>query len=245
MINLMTNRPRTATLFTLSAFLFCTAVWEEPGTLAQVELSHPSVVGGIPSVLGGIPSELTDDFDVLTRGALHEAFATPHQSNPEASPVIAVAPPALIDEVPPEFKPEGGNVQWIPGYWAWDEAQRDYIWISGVWRDAPPQRRWVPGYWDRQETGYRWVSGYWSEEIQQEVGYLPQPPASIDQGPSTTAPDEQHFYIPGNWQFQDNQYRWAAGYWYPNCRKLDLGSCKLRVDAAWLHLPVGLLGLRS
>ena len=208
MINLMTNRPRTATLFTLSAFLFCTALWENSAVLAQVVLSHPAVVAETPP-------ELADDFEVLTRGALHEAFASPHQSNPESSPIIAAAPPELIDEVPPEYKPEGGNVQWIPGYWAWGEAQNDYIWISGVWRDAPPERNWVPGYWDQTNAGYRWVSGYWAEEIQQEVGYLPQPPTSIDQGPSTVAPSEQHFYIPGNWQFQNDHYRWAAGYWSP------------------------------
>ena len=37
---------------------------------------------------------------------------------------------ALIDA--PEVKPEGENVEWIPGYWAWDDAEERYIWISGV-----------------------------------------------------------------------------------------------------------------
>ena len=46
----------------------------------------------------------------------------------------------MIDEVPPEYKPEGENVQWIPGYWAWDVAQSDFIWVSGLWRDVPPGR---------------------------------------------------------------------------------------------------------
>lgn len=211
MINLTTDRRRVATLFTLSTFLFCTAGWENSTILAQVALSHPSVVGDT------LP-ELTDDFDVLTRGPLHEAFASAHQSNPESSQSIVAAPPKLIDEVPPEYKPEGANVQWISGYWAWDEAQHDYIWISGIWRDAPPNRRWMPGYWDQANTGYRWISGFWAEETQHaqhEVGYLPQPPASIDQGPSTIAPSEQHFYVPGNWQYQNDRYRWATGHWQP------------------------------
>ena len=208
MINLTTNRPGTATLFALSALLFCTAAWDNSPAVAQVELSHPSVIAETPP-------ELPDDFDVLTRGSLHEAFASPHQSNPEASPVIAVAPPEPIDELPPEYKPEGVDVQWIPGYWAWDESQQDHIWISGVWRDAPPRRRWVPGYWDQTNAGFHWVSGFWAEENQQEVNYLPQPPASIDQGPSTVAPSEDHFYVPGSWQFQDERYRWAAGHWHP------------------------------
>ena len=208
MINLTTNRPGTATLLALSALLFCTAAWDNSPAAAQVELTHPSVIAETPP-------ELPDDFDVLTRGSLHEAFASPYQSNPEASPVIAVAPPEPIDELPPEYKPEGVNVQWISGYWAWDESQQDHIWISGVWRDAPPRRRWVPGYWDQADAGFHWVSGFWAEENQQEVNYLPQPPASIDQGPSTVAPSEDHFYVPGSWQFQDERYRWASGHWHP------------------------------
>ena len=248
MINLMTDRRRVATPLMLSAVLFCTVTWGNSTVFAQLELSNPLVVDStIPSnplVLAPSIPQVTEDFDVLTRGALHEAFAAPHQSNPESSPVIATAPPALIEEVPPEYKPEGNNVQWIPGYWAWDETQQDYIWISGVWRDVPPQRRWVPGYWDQTNTGYRWVAGLWAEENQQQLGYLPEPPASIDQGPSTLPPNENFFYIPGNWQFQNNQYRWAAGLWHPVEEKLDLDSSKLRVDTARLHLSVRLLGLR-
>ena len=159
--------------------------------------------------------EMPAEVDVLTRGPLHEAFATAHQSNPESSPFVAQAPPELIDEVPPEYKPEGNNVQWIPGYWAWDDAQEGFIWISGVWRDVPPQRRWVPGYWDQTNSGHRWISGFWAEETQQEMGYLPAPPETIDQGPSTAAPSEEHFYVPGNWQYQDERYRWLSGHWQP------------------------------
>ena len=237
MINLTTGHRRIATLLTLSTFLFCNAAWESSAAFAQLQLSAPSVFNETP---GSLP----EDFDVLTRGPLHEAFASPHQSNPESSPTIVAAPPEMINEVPPEFKPDGNNVQWIPGYWAWDESQQDYIWISGVWRDAPPQRRWMPGYWDQATTGYHWVSGFWAEETEQEVGYLPQPPASIDQGPSTVAPSEQHFYVPGNWEFQNDQYLWATGHWQPVAENWIWIPASLRVDAARMHLSVGLLGLR-
>ena len=78
MINLTTDRRRVATLFTLFALVFGTAAWDVTPVLAQLELSNPLVVQQpIPAPV------LTDEFEVLTRGPLHEAFASPHQSNPE------------------------------------------------------------------------------------------------------------------------------------------------------------------
>ena len=244
MINLMTHCRRVATLFvTTTALLVSAADAQEidnstllldeipSSVLEQLtpfgsELSPEIEPALTAPKLGGLPSataledyttmpQMPANVDVLTRGPLHEAFATAHQSTPESSPLVAQAPPELIDEVPPEYKPEGNNVQWIPGYWAWDDAQQDFIWISGVWRDVPPQRRWVPGYWDKADLFYRWVSGFWAEQTQQELGYLPQPPATIEQGPSTAAPNENHFYVPGNWHYQDDRYRWLSGHWQP------------------------------
>ena len=157
--------------------------------------------------------EVPEGLSVLTRGPLHEAFASVHQADPQPSALVLKTPPELIDEVPPEYKPDGNNVQWISGYWAWDDAQSDFIWISGIWRDVPPNRRWIPGYWDAEDDGHHWISGLWTEETQLELGYLPKPPASIDQGPSTMAPGEEYFYTPGNWTHQDGDYRWSAGHW--------------------------------
>jgi hypothetical protein len=160
-------------------------------------------------------SDVPNDLNVLARGPLHEAFASAHQADPQPSALVFKTPPELIDELPPEYKPDGNNVQWISGYWAWDDAQSDFIWISGIWRDVPPNRSWIPGYWDAEGNGYRWVSGIWMQETQMELGYLPEPPASIDQGPSTTAPGEEYFYVPGNWAHRDGNYRWLAGHWQP------------------------------
>src|SRR5436305_1769636 len=57
---------------------------------------------------------------VQTRGPVHEAFAGVVTFNPEPGVVVPKAPPESIQEVPPDQKPEGENVTWIPGYWAWD-----------------------------------------------------------------------------------------------------------------------------
>src|SRR5215471_16817919 len=59
--------------------------------------------------------------EVLTRGPVHEAFAEPATGRPEQSQVITKQPPEAIEELPPDQRPDGDNVQWIPGYWAWDD----------------------------------------------------------------------------------------------------------------------------
>src|SRR5205807_4620087 len=65
--------------------------------------------------------------EVMARGPVHEAFAEPTNTRPEPSPVIPKQPPDPVEELPPEQKPEGNNVQWISGYWAWDDATSDFL----------------------------------------------------------------------------------------------------------------------
>ncbi|MEM9410396.1 MAG: hypothetical protein AAGA30_04745 [Planctomycetota bacterium] len=168
------------------------------------------------SVLDSVANEFdAGEPEILLRGPLHEAFAETHQADPQPNPIVDATPPEAINEVPPEFKPEGSNVQWIPGYWAWDNAQDDFIWISGIWRDVPSNRRWVPGYWEPVESGHRWVAGLWAGLEQQDLNYLPTPPPSIDQGPSVASPSADYFYCPGNWEYRNNRYVWRTGHWQP------------------------------
>ena len=96
---------------------------------------------------------------VLTRGPVHEAFAAPVVHDPKAAPTIPKEPPAPIQEMPPDQKPAGQNIQWIPGYWSWDVSRNDFIWVSGIWREPPPNNQWVPGYWHQVEAGFQWVAG--------------------------------------------------------------------------------------
>lgn len=151
--------------------------------------------------------------EYLSRGPLHEAFATPYETVTEAGQWVDQTPPEAIEELPPEYRPEGDNVTWIPGYWDWDSQENDYIWISGLWRDIPPGQSWIPGYWEQNEGRYRRVSGFWADQDVQEIAYLPAPPDSLEQGPSSPAPDNNHFYIPGYWRYQNTDYQWVPGYW--------------------------------
>ena len=79
-------------------------------------------------------------YEVLTRGPVHEAFAEVAAASPEPGVVIPRQPPQPIEEQPPETRPEGENVVWLPGYWHWDDDRQDFLWVSGVWRAVPPGR---------------------------------------------------------------------------------------------------------
>ena len=150
---------------------------------------------------------------MLTRGPVHEAFAETVTFDPEPGIVVPKAPPAAIEELPPEQRPEGANVAWIPGYWAWDDERNDFLWVSGIWRDLPPGRQWVPGYWGQSAKGFQWTSGYWADAKASEVEYLPEPPATVEAGPNIAAPSPDQTWLPGCWVWQQGRYLWRPGFW--------------------------------
>jgi hypothetical protein len=155
----------------------------------------------------------SEGIEVLTRGPVHEAFAETISFDPEPGVLVPKPAPDPIEELPPEQKPEGANVDWIPGYWAWDDERTDYLWVSGVWRALPPGRQWVSGYWTNLDRGAQWTSGYWADAQTEEVVYLPEPPATVEEGPNVEAPSADHQWIPGSWVWQQNRYSWRPGFW--------------------------------
>ena len=153
------------------------------------------------------------DAQVLTRGPVHEAFAGIVTFNPEPGVVVPKAPPEAIEEIPPDERPEGDNVTWIPGYWAWDDERGDFLWISGIWRALPPGRQWIAGYWGQTADGYQWTSGYWADAAAKETTYLPEPPATVESGPNIEAPSSDYGWTPGCWVWRQQRYAWRPGYW--------------------------------
>jgi hypothetical protein len=151
--------------------------------------------------------------EVLTRGPVHEAFAGIVTFNPEPGVIVTKAPPVPIEEIPPGERPAGTNITWIPGYWAWDDERSDFLWVSGTWRALPPGRQWIAGYWGTVTDGYQWTSGYWADAAVEETTYLPKPPATVEDGPSTEAPSKDYGWTPGSWMYQQDRYAWSPGYW--------------------------------
>ncbi|HVK10189.1 MAG TPA: hypothetical protein VM597_15590 [Gemmataceae bacterium] len=149
----------------------------------------------------------------LTRGPVHEAFGQPVAFNPTAGIISPKAPPELVEELPPDQRPEGDNVAWISGYWHWDDEAKEFLWVSGIWRNLPPGRTWVPGYWGEATEGHQWVSGYWAAEQTTEVEYLPPPPETLETGPVGDAPTAESIWIPGCWMWQETRYLWRPGYY--------------------------------
>src|ERR1700730_15085078 len=88
-----------------------------PGAPAQAPPQPAPENGGQPEVT------------VRAHGPVHEAFAEPGSARPPPSPIVPKRPPEPIPEVPPDEKPDGANVQWIPGYWAWDDDSADFLWV--------------------------------------------------------------------------------------------------------------------
>ncbi|MGH3577734.1 MAG: hypothetical protein ACRDU0_09270, partial [Mycobacterium sp.] len=145
---------------------------------------------------------------------MHEAFAS---LTVEGAPtkLIAKRPPKPLDELPPEQKPDG-DVTWIGGYWAWDDDRNDFLWVSGTWRVAPPGKSWIAGYWRETGDNWQWVPGFWttaSQDTNQEMTYLPNPPAPPAEAPPGQPPVAESFWVPGNWVWTGTTYGWRAGYW--------------------------------
>jgi hypothetical protein len=173
------------------------------------------VFGGVVLASGIASAQESDEsgVEVQTRGPVHEAFAGAVSFNPEVGIIINQPPPELIEEIPPEQRPEGDNVSWIPGYWAWDEEPGGFLWISGIWRNLPPGREWIPGYWAEIDEGHQWTSGYWEDVENTEISYLPEPPRSLEVGPNIEAASNDQSWVPGNWVYRDDRYAWRGGYW--------------------------------
>ena len=190
-------------------------------TLIDPALPRPNVAAPVALHPDDLPpadaSTAVPDADVeaFARGPVHEAFADVYDLNPVTSAVIAKAPPAVVEELPPEQAPTGDNVQWISGYWNWDTEATDFIWVSGVWRNVPPGRRWVPGYWAEVMGGFQWVGGFWADAQVQELTYVPTPPPSLEVGPNVPPPGADQQWVPGNWTYVSNDYRWSPGYYTP------------------------------
>lgn len=153
----------------------------------------------------------------LTHGPLHEAYAAPSDNQPQPPLVVPRQPPPPIEELPANQRPDGDNVQWIPGYWGWDEDRQDFVWVSGFWRVPPPGRVWVAGRWTAAQGGFQWVPGFWQAAEQPTLQYLPPPPAPLEAAPSVPAPDADCIYSPGYWTWQTTRYVWHPGCWLP-CR---------------------------
>ena len=183
-----------------------------------------------------------NDTEVLARGPVHEGFAEPVDYRPQPGPIIAKKVPDPVEEAPPDQKPDGHDVRWIPGYWAWDAESNDYLWISGFWRDVPPGHRWVAGTWQQVAGGWQWSPGFWAADEVTSVNYVAPPPAPIDAGPSVPASQPTDIYVPGCWVWRQPRFLSAPWLLGGISAGLGLGAGPLRLHARRLCVHRGILG---
>src|SRR5262249_43373877 len=109
------------TRIAVAAILFGFYVYYVDCTPSQeVPRSQP---GGDP--VARAAKAIPKGLEVQARGPIPEAFASPW-TEPKATPLVGKKPPAPIEEMPPEEKPEG-DVAWIGGYFAWDDDRSDFM----------------------------------------------------------------------------------------------------------------------
>lgn len=162
----------------------------------------------------GVASAANGPIEPLVRGPVHEGYAEMMRLTPQPIPPVPAEPPQPIDEQPADVRPENPNAEWIPGYWGWDGESKQFVWVSGTWRVPPPGERWVPGYWTQTVQGAQRVPGFWVADDTQQINYLPPPPAYEDEGVDPASPPSPDlFWVPGIWNFVNNNYNWEPGYW--------------------------------
>jgi WXXGXW repeat (2 copies) len=77
---------------------------------------------------------------------------------------VNLAPPPLPYYEQPVIPAEG--YIWVPGFWAWDDAEADYYWVPGTWVEPPqPELLWTPAYWGWVDGRYLFHPGYWGREV--------------------------------------------------------------------------------
>ncbi len=192
------------------------------GVLASLLSASLAVSCGFFTQTPETPPETAEVPQVQSPPLQHEALFIGVASSRVLS--VLYPPPAPLSELPPETKPPGDDVVWIPGYWVWDTTRDDWQWVSGVWVHAPPGRRWTPGYWSVADDGWRWVHGFWA----------------IDPPPPPSAPPPAIAYAPNGNFFNDPGFGFFSGYgmWWPWYWNGPLHIHRRRDESAHL-LPCG------
>src|ERR1700682_2937689 len=88
-----------------------------------------------PEQLAAADPDVNKPVKPLTEGPLHEAFLSPAKDRDPVHVGKARAPP-IVER--PGVDPPDPRAQWIEGYWEWDPSRKDFTWVTGTWRVAPP-----------------------------------------------------------------------------------------------------------
>jgi hypothetical protein len=144
--------------------------------------------------------------------APHEVYRPPAKA--ASKEYIHKDPPRDI-ATRPGARPPGANYQWIDGYWEWDAARKDFVWVTGIWYAPPAGTFWVSGYWRRDPKGWFRVPGQWSGRRGPKLDWRQTgPPNDRVEESIGPAPGPDYFYVPGQYVPERDELVWKPGFWY-------------------------------
>ncbi|MGE0871146.1 MAG: IPT/TIG domain-containing protein [Kofleriaceae bacterium] len=110
-----------------------------------------------------------------------------------------------------KMAPRAGFV-WTQGHWDWQN--NDWKWIDGKWEPERAGKRWRNSKWAHQNGRWVYLPGQWMDD--------PSAPNARDGRPRQPPPPPQaerpakregYVWIPGRWDWQNNNWKWLAGRW--------------------------------
>jgi len=192
-------------LLALAAGCNKTKTEEAPAASASAAAADSTPAASASADVAPPPAVVSGDPDI----PLNEAVV----GTPPLPPDYAadIAPPAPVTEEQPP-SPEPGNV-WVPGYWWWSVPFHRYVWVSGAWRNPPPEQVWTPGEWVSSGDKYVWVPGFWATRgtpRPPQIGVAPPlPPVETFGAP----PSPGFVWTPGYYAWREERYVWVGGSW--------------------------------
>ena len=212
--------------------VFSGVVWLAAGS------SLRAAVGDDPPPLAGPVTSVARADRAASLPPLHEALSD--SEHPADRILVTKAPPPPIAERPTSAPPDA-RAQWVAGYWGWDPARDDFVWVGGRWVVPPPGRIWVNGRWERDARGWTRVAGVWSPRREPERDRVADdwrkagPPSDHPDDTPGPAPDASVFYVPGHYAPAPDGARlaWTPGFWARPQPGWDW------IPARWVRRPDG------
>ena len=158
------------------------------------------------SALAPPPPVVSGDPDVPLNEAVVGTTPVPADYAGESAP-----PPPVLEDRP--AIPDPADV-WVPGYWWWSTPFHRYVWVTGAWRNPPPDQVWTPGEWvSASADRYVWVPGFWATAGTPRptaIELAPPPPRVEVFG---AAPGVGFVWTPGFYAYRGDSYVWTDGLW--------------------------------
>lgn len=136
---------------------------------------------------------------------------------PDTPPAVVERPLAPAANDTPDVQPSPLHV-WVPGHWRW--SQGSYAWVTGEWQVPPvPTATWFAPQWVQQGNGFVLREGFWQQPppvngaSQGGETWASQPPPPPRPETISERPAPNFVWLPGYWDFRDNQFRWVEGRW--------------------------------